>query len=169
MKRNTIWVVAALCVLLTATTSRAQLGLRVGGGIHYLKTVGDIKDTPEFDANAFNFVASAKLGLGLFKFEGDVEWVPDYGGSDKSLWLPQAFILVGGLIYGGAGIGIGYIDGEWFDRPFYALRAGVDIPLGPVSVDVNANYRFMNNSVSENIDSEDLDSITFGAIVRFGL
>ena len=98
-----------------------------------------------------------------------MEWVPDYGGSDKSLWLPQAFFLVGGLIYGGAGIGIGYIDGEWFDKPFYALRASVDIPLGPVSVDINANYRFMNNSVSENIDSEDLDSITFGAIVRFGL
>jgi hypothetical protein len=164
-----VWVITALCVLLTATASRAQLGLRVGGGIHYLKTVGDIKDTPEFDDNAFNLVGSAQLGTGLFKFEADVEWVPDYGGSDKSLWLPQAFVLVGGLVYGGAGIGTGSIDGEWFDKPFYALRAGVDIPLGPVSVDVNANYRFISSDVFETVDNEDLDSITFGAIVRFGL
>jgi len=169
MKRYLVWVIAALCVLFTATASRAQLGLRLGGGIHYLKTVGDIKDTPEFDDDAFNFVASAQLGTGLFKFEADIEWVPDYGGSDESLWLPQAFALIGGMIYGGAGIGTGSIDGEWFDKPFYALRAGVDIPLGPVGVDINANYRFMDTSVFEDIDNEDFDSITFGAIVRFGL
>jgi len=169
MKRTAIGVIAALCVIVTATSSSAQLGLRLGGGIHYVKTVGDIKDTPEFDDNAFNLVASAQLGTGLFKFEGDVEWINDYGGSGESLWLPQAFVLVGGLVYGGAGIGTGYIDGGWFDSPFYALRAGVDIPLGPVGLDINANYRFMNSSVFDEVDSEDLDSITFGAIVRFGL
>jgi hypothetical protein len=169
MKRNLTWLAAVLCVLFAATASRAQLGLRLGGGIHYLKTVGDIKDTPEFDDNAFNLVGSARMGTGLFKFEADVEWVPDYGGSDKSLWLPQAFVLVGGMLYGGAGIGTGVIDGEWFDKPFYALRAGVDIPLGPVGVDINANYRFIDSSVFESVNSEDFDSITFGAIVRVGL
>jgi len=169
MRWNTIWVIGALCVLFTATTSRAELGFRLGGGLHYVKTVGDIKETPEFDSNALNLVAAAKVGSGLIKFEGDSEWVLDYGGSSKTLWLPQVFGLVGGLIYGGAGIGIGYIDGEWFDRPFYALRAGVDIPLGPVSVDVKADYRFMNSSAFESVDSEDLDSITFGAVVWFGL
>jgi len=169
MRRNLIWAIAALCVIFTATSSSAQLGLRVGGGIHYVKTVGDIKDTPEFDDNAFNLVASAQLGSGLLKFEGDVEWVNDYGGSGESLWLPQAFVLVGGLVYGGVGIGTGYIDGEWFDKPFYALRAGVDFPVGPVSLDINANYRFMDTSVFENVDNEDFDSITFGAFVRVGL
>jgi hypothetical protein len=163
------WLAAALCVLCAATASYAQLGLRVGGGVHYLKTVGDIKDAPEFDENAFNLVASAQAGSGLVKFEADVEWVPDYGGSGNSLWLPQAFALVGGLVYGGAGIGTGFIDGEWFDKPFYALRAGVDFPLGPVSVDINANYRFIDSSVFETVDDEDFDSITFGAIVRVGL
>jgi hypothetical protein len=169
MRRSVIWTTAAACVLFAATASQAQLGLRLGGGVHYVKTVGDIKDTPEFDENAFNLVGSAQVGSGLIKFEADVEWIPDYGGSDKSLWLPQAFALIGGLVYGGAGIGTGVIDGEWFDKPFYALRAGVDIPLGPVGVDINANYRFMDTGVFEDIDSEDFDSITFGAIVRFGL
>ncbi len=169
MNRITIGMIAALCVILTATSSSAVVGLRLGGGIHYVKTVGDIKDTPEFDENAYNIVGSLQLGMGIFKFEGDVEWVPDYGGSDQDMWLPQVFVLAGGLIYGGAGIGLGYIDGEWFDDPFYALRAGVDLPLGPVGLDINANYRFMNTSVFEDVDNEDLDSITFGAIVRFGL
>ncbi len=169
MRRNLVCTVAALCVIVTASSSRAQLGLRLGGGIHYVKTVGDIKDTPEFDDNAFNLVASAQVGKGLFQIEGDVEWVNDYGGSGESLWLPQVFVLIGGLVYGGAGIGTGYIDGEWFDDPFYALRAGVDFPVGPVSLDINANYRFMDTSVFDKVDNEDFDSITVGAIVRIGL
>ena len=169
MRKNVLLLAAFACVLVTATASHAQLGLRVGGVVHYVKTVGDIKDSPEFDENAFNLVASAQAGSGLVKFEADVEWIPDYGGSDKSLWLPQVFALVGGLVYGGVGIGTGVIDGEWFDKPFYALRAGVDFPVGPVSVDINANYRFMDSSVFDTVDSEDFDSITFGAYVRVGL
>jgi hypothetical protein len=169
MRRYIIWLAAFLALLCAADASRAQSGLRLGGGIHYLKTVGEIKDTPEFDDDAFNFVGSAQFGTGLFKFEAELEWVPDYGGSDKSLLMPQAFALVGGLIYGGAGIGTGVIDGEWFDKPFYVLRAGVDFPLGPVGIDINANYRFIDSSVFESVDNEDFDSITFGAIVRFAL
>ena len=154
-------------------TSASQPGrsrwLGLGAGIHYLKTVGDIKDTPEFEDDAYNIVGSVQVVTGLFKFEGDVEWIDDYGGSGEALWLPQVFVLVGGLIYGGAGIGTGYTNSEWFDKPFYALRAGVDIPLGRFGVDVNANYRFMDTGVFEDADTEDLDSITFGAIVRLWL
>jgi len=169
MKRLTVLLLVLLGVLGAASASHAQLGLRVGGGIHYLRTIGDIKDDATFDENAINFLASVQLGAGLVKFEGDLEWVPDYGGSDESLWQPQAFVLVGNLIYGGGGIGWGYIDGEWFDEPFYALRVGVDFPLGGIHLDVNANYRFQSTKVFESVDTEDLDSITFGAIVRFGL
>jgi len=142
--------------------------LKLGAGVHYMETVGDIKDAEGFDTSAFNLVVAAKMGLGLITIEGDSEWVLDYGGSDKTLWLPQVFGLVGRrLIYLGAGIGAGYVDGEWFDHPIYTLRAGVNLPLGPVSVDVNANYQFMSSSVAEDIDSEDLDSVTFGAVVWF--
>ena len=102
-------------------------------------------------------------------FEGDVEFVPDYLGSDEMLYQPQAYALIGGLIYGGAGIGIGYLDGEWFDNPFYALRAGVDLPVGNLHVDVNANYRFLSSKAFDSVDDKDLDSVTFGAIVRFDL
>jgi len=110
-----------------ASAGTASAGHQIGGGIHYLATVGDIKDNPEVDDSNFNFVASYKYSASLISVVADVEFVPDYLGSDEMLYQPQAFLLVGGFIYGGAGVGFGYIDGEWFDDPFYALRAGVDI------------------------------------------
>jgi len=51
----------------------------------------------------------------------------------------------------------------------YALRAGVDFPLGKVHLDVNANYRFLNTKTLQSVSESDLDSVTFGAIVRFDL
>jgi hypothetical protein len=147
----------------------AQAGHRLGGGVEYLKTLGDIKDTEEFDSNAFGFLGSYQYSAGLFKIEGDVEWVPDFGGSSKSLFQPQAYVLIGGLIYGGAGIGTGYIDGDWWSDPFYALRAGVDFTLGGLDLDAFALYRFQDVEYLEGFGKSDLDSITFGAVVRFGL
>jgi hypothetical protein len=158
-------------VALVAISSSPALAIQLGGGIHYLATVGDIKDDDdlEIDDSNFNFVASAKMPFGPLKLETDVEFVPDYLGSDEMLYQPQVFGLIGGLIYGGAGIGWGYIDGEWFDNPFYALRAGVDLPVGKLHLDINANYRFLSAEALEGADEEDLDSVTFGAIVRFDL
>jgi len=142
--------------------------LKLGAGVHYMETIGDIKDAEGFDSGALNLLLGAKLGLGLITIEGDSEWALDYGGSDHTLWLPQVFALVGlRFIYLGAGVGIGYLDQEWFDHPTYSLRAGLILPLGPVAVDLNANYQFMNSSAFDAVDSEDLDSITFGAIVWF--
>lgn len=58
-------------------------------------------------------------------------------------------------------------DREWFDNPVYALRAGIILPLGPLAVDVNANFQFMSLKARENADSDDLDSVTFGATLWF--
>ena len=162
-------LVMGFAVALIALSSGNAFAFQLGGGIHYLATVGDIKDAENVDDSNFNFVASAKFPGGLFSFEADVEFVPDYLGSDEMLYQPQLFALIGGMLYGGAGIGWGYIDGEWFDDPFYALRAGVDFPLGSLHLDVNANYRFLTTSAFDEVDDEDLDSVTFGAILRFDL
>ena len=94
---------------------------------------------------------------------------PTTSAATNVLYQPQAYVLIGGLIYGGAGIGIGYFDGDWFDNPFYALRAGVDLPLGSLHLDVNANYRFLSTNALQSLNESDLDSVTFGAIVRFSL
>jgi hypothetical protein len=166
MKRFMV-VLALGCLLICATHGEAYCGHRFGGGLHYLRTLGDIKDVPEFDANSLGFLASYEYTLTLLKIEGDLEWIPDFGGSDKSLWVPQAWGLIGSMIYGGVGIGIGYIDGDWQDNPFYALRAGVDLGLGGLGLDVFASYQFQTTKVFEEFESDDLNSITFGAIVRF--
>jgi hypothetical protein len=167
--RNHLLVAGALAALAMLSAGPALAGHQIGGGIHYLATVGDIKDNPEVDDSNFNFVASYKYTASMISVVADVEFVPDYLGSDEMLYQPQAFLLFGGMIYGGAGVGFGYIDGEWFDDPFYALRAGVDLPLGGIHLDVNANYRFLSTSAFDTIDEQDLDSVTFGAVVRFGL
>jgi hypothetical protein len=162
-------VAGTLAAAVAFSAGTALAGHQIGGGIHYLATVGDIKDNPEVDDSNFNFVASYKYTASMISVVADVEFVPDYLGSDEMLYQPQAFLLVGGFIYGGGGVGFGYIDGEWFDDPFYALRAGVDIPLGSIFLDVNANYRFLSTSAFDTVDDQDLDSVTFGAVVRFGL
>ena len=160
-------LVALLSMTFAGIASAAPKLLQFGAGAHYMNTVGDVKDTEQFDSSALNLLLGAKRGLALFKVELDSEWSLDYGGSDKTLWMPQLFGLMGNLIYGGAGIGTGYIDGEWFDNPIYTLRAGVVLPLSRFSVDVNANYQFMSSKALENADSDDLDSVTFGALVWF--
>ncbi len=166
--RSAFTVVVLMCALLVAgMPGTAESGSSIGGGIHYLRTLGSIKDNSEWDPDAVGFLVSYQYDLPIGRLEADVEWIPDYGGTDEALIQPQAWGLIGGLIYGGAGIGIGYWDGDWQDNPFYALRAGVDLGLGPVTLDAFASYRFQTSKVFEDIDEDDLNSITFGAIVRF--
>jgi hypothetical protein len=140
-----------------------------GGGLHYLRTLGDIKNVPGFDENSVGILASYQLGLAvnLIRVETDLEYIPDYGGSGKFMLQPQAWLKCGGLFYGAAGLGIGYIDQNWEDNPFYGLRAGADLLLGPLNVDLFASYRFQNAEVLKGTTARDLDAVTFGAMIRF--
>jgi hypothetical protein len=76
--------------------------------------------------------------------------------------------MLGGFFYGGVGIGVGHIDGDWQDEPFYALRAGVDFALGGLDLDGYASYRFQSTGDLEGFGKKDLDALTFGALIRFG-
>jgi hypothetical protein len=141
--------------------------MQIGAGAHYMKTVGDVENSSGFNSDALNLLVAGRMNLSLLKLEFDSEWALDYGGSSKTLWIPQVFGVVGGLIYGAVGIGSGYIDGNWFDRPVYTLRAGVNLPLSRLALDVNANYQFMNSKALENLNSSDLDAVTLGATLWF--
>ena len=165
MKRHV--AVAALAVITSLVLTVPAAAGSLGAGVHYLKTVGDIKDSAGWDKNALGFIGSYQHGAGLLKLEGDVEWVNDYGGSDHSMIEPQAYALVGNHLYGGAGIGIGYIDDGWQDAPFYALRAGYALGLTSLTLDGFASYRFQNANALQGLTSEDLDTVTFGLIARF--
>jgi hypothetical protein len=169
MKRILLPVLAISVLSVCGVFDAAHGGHRLGGGIHYLRTLGDIKDVPEWDANSVGFIASYQFTFTLIKLEGDLEFIPNYGGTDKTMFQPEAWVLVGGLIYGSLGAGIGYIDDEWQDNPFYALRAGVDLAIGKIGLDVYATYRFQSSKELEDFDTKDLDSVTFAVVARFGL
>jgi len=160
-----------VCLSLLLPSACLSAEHMIGGGVLYQKTLGDIKDNDEFDDDAINWIASYQLASDSpIKLEIDLEIVPDFGGSDMTFYMPQGYLLFGSRIYVGAGIGYGYLDGEWTNDPFYAFRGGLDLPLGEkVHLDINANYRFMDFAVLDDIDSQDADAITFGAILRFEL
>ena len=162
--------ILSLALLLIAATASAGPH-RIGGGIHYLRNLGELKtgsiSSSDFTKNSIGIIGSYQFRPGLVRFEGDVEYVFDYLGSGEGMVEPSAWALVGGMFYGGAGTGIGYTDGRWLDHAWYSLRAGVDLPLSNLDLDVFASYRFQQAGDLEYL-LDDLDSLTFAAILRFG-
>lgn len=168
MTKKLISLFILVLMLIVVGAGHSEAGTRFGGGLHYLKTLGDIKDSPEVDENAFGFMGSVLFTGQLLRLEADVEFIPDYIGSGETMIQPQAYAMVGNFIYGGVGIGIGRIAGFWQSDPFYALRAGVDFTAGSLDLDVFASYRFQKTEDFDHLGSDDLNSITFGALIRFG-
>ncbi len=160
--------ICVVCLLLVASIpGTAECQGSIGGGIHYLRTLGSIKDSSEWDPDAVGFLVSYQYDLTIIKLEADLEWIPDFGGTDEALFQPHAWALVGDLIYAGAGIGIGYWDGDWQDNPFYALRVGAALKLGSLTIDGYTSYRFQTSKVFDEVDEDDLDALTFAALLRF--
>jgi len=171
MKKFTLIARIALVLsLVVLMAGPATAGTRIGGGLHYLKTVGDMKDVPGFDENAFGFLGSIAFSGPFLRLEGDVEFIPDYAGSGELMWSPQGYVFLGNFIYGGVGIGVGHLGGFGWQDPHYMLRAGVDFMLGGLDLDVFASYRFekAKDLTVDNLSNDSLNSLTFGAIVRFG-
>ena len=157
-----------VCVGLVWATPASARGFRLGAGVHYMTVLGDIKDDPNFDENAFAFIASADFKVPLVRIEGDVEFIPDYHNSSETMIQPAVYGLLGNLIYGGIGTGIGYMDKSGWQKAFFALRAGVNFDLLPrVGLDVFASYQFQDAGDLENLSGDSLDSLTFGAIAHF--
>ena len=98
MNRRIILTSVVLALCLGGAIDTAYSGHRFGGGLHYLRTVGEIKDAPEWDENAVGIIGSYQYAPGLLKLEFDLEWVPSYGGNE-SMIQPQGYLLIGGLIY----------------------------------------------------------------------
>lgn len=143
---------------------------RLGGGIHYWKTISNLKDNyKDIDDNGISYVASYQYVYGWVKGEVDAEIFPkNFRGSDKVSIAPEAFLLLGGVLYAGPGVGITYTDDQSLDKkwsdPYGMLRAGVDIPLFDLlHIDIHANYQFTKWS---DWDQFDTDTITLGAQAR---
>ncbi len=168
-----------LCVALTlvalvgmVSNVGAEVHHRIGGGVHYWTAMDDI-DVDDVEEDGLAYVVSYQLRpASLIKFGVDVEMLPEeFGGSEEAVFAPQAYVIIGGGIYAGLGIGGYYTDGEFAEDPFYNLRAGLDFCLLPfIYIDINANYRFEEWDDIKTVDEDiSTDTITLGAAVRLQL
>jgi len=161
--RSALVAAVALAVFVPAADAA-----QYGAGLHYQRTIDDF-DVDELDQNDFTIFGSVTVPVALVKVEGDLEITPDYLGSDNVLFQPAAYGLLDlGLAYGGIGIGIGYLDGDWASSPFYSLRGGIELGLGGFAVDGFLEYRFQDASFGDAIDDLNLDALRLGAQVKFG-
>ncbi len=166
------WMILAAMGVLTlwgVEQARAEeSGHRIGGGANYWTTIDDV-DADNIDEDGFSYYVSYQYRGDLLGLEVDVEMMPDALGDD--VLAPQAYLIVGGDIYAAAGVGWLYVDDEFADDPFYALRAGLDLELLPaINVDIYATYRFSPDiELDDAVDDIDTDTIFLGAAVRIGL
>ena len=141
---------------------------RIGIGVNYWKAIEDLDEDVNHDG--FSYLVSYQYAPVWFvKIGTNLELFPDLANSGKAAWEPELYVTFGGLLYAGVGIGMYYFDGDWGSKPFYAFRAGFDIPVLPrLYLDINANYRFND---WDNLEWSDLgtDTIHLGAAVRFAL
>jgi opacity protein-like surface antigen len=173
MRKILMVAAVAFCLpWLTAVPAAVAATHRFGAGANYWKTISnlDLEDVKNIDESGLSWLASYQyVPAGIFKLEVDLEYYPRLGEEPKAMWSPEAFLLVGGTLYAGAGIGV-YYNGDIFsNKPFYMLRAGLDFAILPfLSLDINANYRFNDwNSLETN--SIDTDTIRLGAALRFAM
>lgn len=171
MVKHALLAIALVAAVSLAGIRDANAGFNIGGGLHYLYALGDIdEDNPDLNKNAFGIIGSVQFAGPMLKLEGNIEYIFNYLGSDLAMWEPSAYVLLGGLIYGGAGIGVSKLDeAENWSDPWYALRGGVNLPLGGMGLDLYATYRFWSDDDLEDLTGDDLDSITFAAVLRFGM
>jgi hypothetical protein len=140
---------------------------RIGLGGHYWKTIDDI-DISDIDDDGIAMVVSYQYKPTLIGLQLDLEIADEQlTGQDETVYSPQVFLIVGGLVYAGLGVGTHYADGEFADDAFYALKAGLDFELLPrIHLDINANYRFENWDRDEVEGDIDTDTVTLGLVGR---
>lgn len=161
----------ALALLLPAASS--ALEHQVGFGLHYWTAVEDLEDEGfDLDESGTSAYGLWRVGFpGPLAVELDLEYFDDdFAGADGSALSPQLFLLVGGFLYGGVGVGVTIADlpdGDDVSDPFYAARLGLSIPIFVrLRLDLNANYQADTYS---NLADADSDSITLGAALRVKL
>ena len=147
----------------------SDISHRIGGGVQYWRTIRQISHDSSFDRDGLSYIGSYQFVFGWIKLEADVEVFPkNFRASDNLSIHPMAFAMVGGIIYGGLGIGAVYtdddtLDDEWSD-PIMSLRAGLDLPILPnLRIDLNANYHFTEWADWNKFDT---DTIILGAQAR---
>lgn len=164
-----IGVAVAVVGMLFASGAARAGDVRVGAGAHYWTALDNI-DVDNVDEDGFSYYASVQFAFSDYvKLEADVEWFDKgFGGATEEVYAPEAFFVLGDVLYAAAGVGVYYSDGDFADDPFYSFRVGLDIPVLPVlRLDINANYRFENwDSLNDGTQDIGSDTVTLGAALR---
>jgi hypothetical protein len=174
LAKNAPLIVATMLILASAAAARpAAADSSLGFGLHSWRTVKDLRHEGfgNIRRSGVSYLLSYQYSPGaLLKFELDAEYFDKgFGGSTHYAIAPQAFVLVGGFVYGGVGIGTIYSKdfSNNFSSPFYAARVGLDLHLLPrFSVDVNANYHFHAWNELKGVST---GTVTLGALARLRL
>lgn len=160
----------ALCLALPQSSGAAEH--RFGVGVNYWETVDDLVDEGfdvEEDGLAPVLTYQYRPG-GLIGFQIDLEYFEEgFGGSTSEALSPQAYLTVGGGIYGAVGVGVTYSDDfdDELSDPFWAARVGLDFELLPrIHLDIHANYRA---DAFDELDQASTDTVTLGVALRAGL
>lgn len=170
-------IVAVLGLMILAATAVPASAAQLGAGLHYLRTLDDFGGADNVSQNDFSIFGTVTFPFVLVQVEGNLEWVPDYLGSNENLFQPAVYgKLPLGLVYGSVGMGFGYLTGGegWSANPFYALRAGVEFGLAGLSLDAFASYRFQSgnawslNDFTAGAQDFNFDALTLAAQIKFG-
>lgn len=166
-----VWLVGLAAIVLAGMAGWASADHAIGAGANYWRTIDNMKEHPGFDRDGVSYYLSYQYKpVPVFFLEADLESMPDgFFAGDKSVYAPQLFVGAKILfVYGAAGIGRYYSDGDWADEMFYMLRAGLDLTLMPfVHLDINANYQFSNlDALDDDGKDIDTDTVRLGAAVR---
>lgn len=166
---NRIAITAALLALAFAPAADAAEH-RLGLGLHYWSTIDSVGDLEGIEDEGSSWLVTYQLKpAGFFKLELDVEVFDEgFAGSTDTSFAPQAFVLVGGFVYGGVGAGVTVSDGlqDNVSDPFFMVKLGLDFTVLPrVHLDVGAIYRFDDWEAVEEVDF-DSDTYTLGVAAR---
>ncbi len=162
-----IWVAVFLLVALGGNLVRAQHDL--GAGFHYWSVIDDI-DVTNLDDSGFSYFVNYRYRFqGPVRLELALERLPDRFGKDA--YAPQVFLIAGNQLYIGAGLGGVYTDGSFSDEPFYAMKAGLSLPLPFwLRFDISAQYRFNDFADLRDEDRKiGTDTVFLGAALRLTL
>jgi len=165
---GSIGLIAMVSMVFAAMPCAAEIEHGIGVGVHYLKAIGDIDS--DFDEDGLSYVVSYRFRpVELLALQVEVEMYPDeFLGLEERMFAPQGLLVLGKVIYIGAGIGVTYYDGDFANDPFFMFRAGLELELLPsFSIDIHGNYMFTEwDDLDESGRDIDSDTITLGAAAR---
>ena len=172
MKKMALFSLTGLLLLGAVGTSSAEVVNRIGGGVNYWTKLGKI-DSQDVSQEGLSWLVTYQMKfMPLVRVELDGELLPSkFGGAVNDVLAPQAYVIVGYGLYAAAGVGIYYDTHDGFaDKPFYALRAGVDFPIFilPLRLDLGLSYRFEEWNKLDGVDIN-RDTFVIGAAVRVEL